>query len=86
MVIRDLSFEAVFRRVFVYNILFEDAEVDGLFFNVQQDSSVLGISAAGCGLASLVRFQPRRIDAVDINGHHLALASLKLTASRDLNS
>lgn len=84
--ISDFTFEAAFRRLFVYNILFEDAEVDGQYFDIQPDSKVLGISAAGCGLASMVRFQPRHIDAVDINGHHLALASLKMKAARDLSS
>lgn len=83
---RDLTFEAAFRRLFVYNILFEDAEVDGQYFDLGPDSKVLGISAAGCGLASMVRFQPKQIDAVDINGHHLALASLKMSAARDLQS
>lgn len=82
----DRPFEAAFRRLFVYNILFEDAEVDGRYLELSQESRVLGISAAGCGLASMVRFSPSRIDAVDINGHHLALAALKMQASARLRS
>lgn len=83
---RDFTFEAAFRRLFIYNILFEDAEVDGKYFGVGQDSRVLGISAAGCGLASLIRFSPQQIDAVDINGHHLALAALRMAATQRLQS
>ena len=82
----DRTFEAAFRRLNVYNILFEDAEVDGRYFDLGENSRVLGISAAGCGLASMVRFNPEHIDAVDINGHHLALAGLKMSAARDLQS
>jgi len=83
---RDFTFQAAFRSLFVYNILFEDSEVDGRYFGVDEQSRVLGISAAGCGLASLVRFAPRRIDAVDINGHHLALAALRMIATQRLRS
>lgn len=81
---RDLTFQAIFRRLFVCNILFEDAETDGRHFGVDGRSRVLGISAAGCGLASLMRFAPERIDAVDINGHHLALAGLRIAATQNL--
>lgn len=80
------SFENAFSRLFVYNILFEDSEVDGRYLNLNENSRVLGISAAGCGLASMVRFHPEHIDAVDINHHHLSLAALKMTAARDLKS
>jgi len=83
---RDITFQAAFRRLFVYNILFEDSEVDGKYFELNSESRVLGISAAGCGLASMLRFGPERIDAVDINGHHLALASLRMAAAQRLRS
>lgn len=83
---RDFTFQAAFRRLFVYNILFEDSEVDGKYFALTDESRVLGISAAGCGLASMLRFAPKRIDAVDINGHHLALAALRMAATQRLSS
>src|SRR5690606_25087224 len=73
-------------RLFVYNILFEDSEVDGKYFGIDEKSRILGISAAGCGLASMLRFAPERIDAVDINGHHLALAALRMAAAQRLRS
>lgn len=82
----DRTFEAAFRRLFVYNILFEDSEVDGRYLELNESSRILGISAAGCGLASMVRFHPQHIDAVDINGHHLALAALKMQAAKQIQS
>lgn len=81
----DIAFEAAFRHLFVYNILFEDSEVDGRYLGLDERSRVLGISAAGCGLASMIRFRPRSIHAVDINRHHLALAGLKMAATREMD-
>lgn len=79
---KDKTFELAFSRMFVYNVLFEDSEVDGRYLRVDERSSVLSISAAGCGVAGLLRFHPRAVDAVDINHHHLALAALKMAAAR----
>ncbi len=84
MNLRDAAFQAAFSRLFVYNILFEDAEVDERFLGVNEDSRVLSITGAGCGVAGLVSRQPRTVDAVDINPHHLALTALKVTAAQRL--
>lgn len=86
MRIRDLAFQHTFARLFVYNILWEDAEVDERFLGVDESSSILSISAAGCGVAGLVSRRPTRIDAVDINRHHLALSALKVTAAQRMKS
>lgn len=83
---RDILFQHAFARTFVYNILWEDAEVDERYLGVNEDSSVLGISGAGCGFAGMLAKRPRSIDAIDINRHHLALTALKLTAMRRLES
>ncbi len=86
MLNRDVLFQHIFSRLFVYNILWEDAEVDETYLDLDEDSTVLGISAAGCGLAGMMARRPRSIDAVDINSHHLALAGLKMTAARRMDS
>lgn len=83
---KDWTFQKAFSRIFVYNILFEDAEQDGRFLGLDEDSRVLSISAAGCGVASMMRFSPTSIDAVDINRHHLALAALKVAGTRSLGT
>jgi S-adenosylmethionine-diacylglycerol 3-amino-3-carboxypropyl transferase len=84
MKLRDTAFQTAFSKMFVYNILFEDAEVDERFLGVGEDSSVLSITGAGCGVAGMVSRQPRSIDAVDINPHHLALTALKATTAQHL--
>lgn len=82
MRLRDRAFQRVFSCTFVYNILFEDSEVDEQYLGLDENSTVLSITGAGCGVAGMVSARPRRIDAVDINRHHLALAALKCTAAQ----
>lgn len=84
MKLRDVAFQSAFSKLFVYNILFEDAEVDERFLGVDEESSVLSITGAGCGVAGMISRRPRSLDAVDINQHHLALAALKITAAQRL--
>ena len=81
---KDKTFELAFSNMFVYNVLFEDSDVDGRYLGVDEASTVLSISAAGCGVAGMLRFHPKSIDAVDINHHHLALAALKMAAARNV--
>lgn len=82
----DGVFQQVFRHLFVYNILWEDTEVDERFLEVGPNSRVMGISAAGCGIANHMSRQPRSIDAVDINARHLAIAALKASSAREIES
>lgn len=86
MKLRDRTFQKVFANLFVYNILFEDSEVDEQFLGIDQDSSVLGISGAGCRIAGHLSQGARSVDAVDINRSHLALTALKVTAAQRLTS
>jgi S-adenosylmethionine-diacylglycerol 3-amino-3-carboxypropyl transferase len=84
--LRDWTFEKLFKSAFVYNILFEDTEVDERFLGVDEQSRVLCISGAGCGVVNHLARNPRQVDAVDINPHHLALTALKASAARGLAS
>lgn len=86
MGLRDRAFQRVFSRTFVYNILFEDSEVDERYLGIDEDSTVLSITGAGCGVAGMMSGRPRRLDAVDINKHHLALAALKCTAAQHMEN
>jgi len=86
MLLRDAGFQAAFRRMFVYNILFEDAQVDEEVLDLGPSDRVLSITGAGCGVAGHVSGRPARVDAVDINRHHLALSALKATAAQHLQS
>ncbi len=82
----DKAYQQLFRHLFVYNMLFEDTEVDERFLGVGPESRILGISGAGCGIANHLSRRPRRIDAVDINARHLAITALKTASARDLTS
>lgn len=77
---------SVFRRLFVYNIVFEDSEVDQQILGLDEGSEVISISGAGCSVAAMVSKRPHRIDAVDINRHHLALTALKIQGAQRIRS
>ncbi|MCA9686148.1 MAG: DUF3419 family protein, partial [Myxococcales bacterium] len=49
MQLRDWTFERLFRTTFVYDILWEDTEVDEALLEVGPGSTLLAISGAGCG-------------------------------------
>jgi S-adenosylmethionine-diacylglycerol 3-amino-3-carboxypropyl transferase len=83
---KDAMFWEVFSRIPVFTIPFEDTDVDDAHFDVDDESRILGVAAAGCGLAGHLARNPRRIDAVDGNPHHLALAALKIEGARQLTS
>ncbi len=82
----DAAFMGVFKHLFIYNILFEDSEVDERFLGIDSTSTVLGISGAGCRIAGHMSQNPKHVDAVDINRHHLALTALKVQAAKKLDS
>lgn len=84
MSFRNLAFQRAFSKMFVYNILFEDSESDERYLGVNEHSSVLSITGAGCGVASMMSRHPQRLDAVDINRHHLALAGLKVLGAQGI--
>jgi S-adenosylmethionine-diacylglycerol 3-amino-3-carboxypropyl transferase len=79
--LRDRLFQSTFSKLFVYNILWEDSEVDERFLGIDERSSVLSITGAGCTVAGMLSRRPVCIDAVDINPHHLALTALKVNAA-----
>jgi S-adenosylmethionine-diacylglycerol 3-amino-3-carboxypropyl transferase len=82
----DRAFAATFRHTFAFSLLYEDSEVDNRVLGLDSRSRVLSVSGAGCGVAGLLAAHPARIDAVDTNRHHLALAALKVAAARRMRS
>jgi S-adenosylmethionine-diacylglycerol 3-amino-3-carboxypropyl transferase len=84
--VADRAFAATFRHLFAFSLLYEDSEVDNRVLGLDSRSRVLAVSGAGCGVAGLLAAHPARIDAIDINRHHLALAALKVAAARRLRS
>lgn len=55
MELRDLTSQRVFANLFVYNVLYEDSEVDERHLGVNERSSILAISGAGCRVAGRLR-------------------------------
>jgi S-adenosylmethionine-diacylglycerol 3-amino-3-carboxypropyl transferase len=84
--VADRAFAATFKHIFTFALLYEDSEVDNQVLALDVRSRVLAVSGAGCGVAGLLSAHPARIDAVDINAHHLALAALKVAATRRVTS
>lgn len=84
--VADRAFAATFRHIFTFSLLYEDSEVDNRLLALDSRSRVLAVSGAGCGVAGLLSAHPARIDAVDFNRHHLALAALKVAAARQVSS
>ncbi|WP_328468375.1 BtaA family protein [Actinoplanes sp. NBC_00393] len=84
--VADRAFAATFQHVFTFSLLYEDSEVDNHVLDLDSRSRVLAVSGAGCGVAGLLAAHPARIDAIDTNPHHLALAALKVAAARRLTS
>lgn len=76
------AFKAVWQGASVYNLVFEDAEVDEALLDLDEHARILAISGAGCGVAGMLSARPQRLDAVDLNTHHLALTALKCAAVR----
>jgi S-adenosylmethionine-diacylglycerol 3-amino-3-carboxypropyl transferase len=84
--VADRAFAVTFRHLFAFSLLYEDSEVDNRVLELDSRSRVLAVSGAGCGVAGLLAAHPARIDAIDTNRHHLALAALKVAAARRLTS
>ncbi|WP_203784452.1 DUF3419 family protein [Paractinoplanes rishiriensis] len=84
--VADRAFAATFKRLFTFALLYEDSEVDNRVLGLDSHSRVLAVSGAGCGVAGLLAAHPARIDAIDTNPHHLALAALKVAATRRVTS
>jgi S-adenosylmethionine-diacylglycerol 3-amino-3-carboxypropyl transferase len=82
----DRLFAAAFQRLFAFQLLYEDSEVDNGVLSLRPDSRILAISGGGCGVAGLLAAHPERIDAADINRHHLALTAAKVAAVRRMTS
>jgi len=84
--VADRAFAATFKHIFSFSLLYEDSEVDNRVLGLDSRSRVLAVSGAGCGVAGLLAAHPARIDAIDTNPHHLALAALKVAAARRMRS
>lgn len=68
----------------VYAQIWEDPEADMLALNLNETSRIVQIASGGCNMMAYLSRMPEKVDAVDLNRHHVALNRLKLSAIRHL--
>ena len=71
-------------RGLVYPQIWEDPLVDMAALEIRPSDHLVAIASGSCNVLSYLTANPARISAVDLNGAHLALGHLKLTAARHL--
>ncbi|NSY17793.1 DUF3419 family protein [Neorhizobium sp. AL 9.2.2] len=88
-----LSREGLSERLFgllfsglVYPQIWEDPDVDMEAMELSSEHAIVTIGSGGCNMLAYLSRNPRRIDVVDLNPHHVALNRLKLAAFRHLSS
>ncbi len=69
----------------VFNMSWEDPEMDRRAFNIQSDDVVLSITSAGCNPLNLLCQNPRKLISIDSNPAQNALMELKLAGLATLD-
>ena len=73
----DLLFRHVHGSNLIYNCAWEDPRIDRELMELDQDSTVVMITSAGCNALDYLLDQPARIHAIDVNFRQNALLELK---------
>lgn len=71
-------------RGFVYPQIWEDPVTDMAAMEIEPHHSIVTIASGGCNVLSYLTADPKRVVAIDLNPHHIALLRLKVQALRDL--
>ncbi len=85
--IRRNLWDRLFMKAFeglVYPQIWEDPESDMLALNLNEKSRILCIASGGCNILTYLTQKPEKIDAVDLNRHHVALNRLKHASIKHL--
>ena len=81
---RDRLESMVFHGI-VFNMSWEDPEMDRQAFNLTPDDTVISISSAGCNPLNFLCQSPKRLISIDGNPAQNAILELKLAAIRTLD-
>jgi S-adenosylmethionine-diacylglycerol 3-amino-3-carboxypropyl transferase len=81
---RDLLERLVFRGI-VFNMSWEDPEMDRQAFRLTGDDTVISISSAGCNPLNFLCQSPGKLISIDGNPAQNAILELKLAAIRTLD-
>ncbi len=74
-----LWFKFIHQNFLIYNMCWEDVEVDRSLLKLNSDSKVLTISSAGCNALTYLLDSPQLVHSVDINPRQTALLDLKVS-------
>lgn len=81
---RGLLESAIFRGI-VFNMSWEDPEMDRRAFGLTSEDSVISITSAGCNPLNFLCQSPKKLISVDGNPAQNAVLELKLAAIRELD-
>ncbi len=81
---RDYFFRLIHQNNLIYNTSWEDPRIDRELLNINDTSTVLMITGAGCNVLDYLLDQPRKLFAVDVNPRQNALLALRLKAIEQL--
>lgn len=81
---RDLLERLVFRGI-VFNMSWEDPEMDRQAFRLTPNDTVISITSAGCNPLNFLCQRPRRLISIDGNPAQNAIMELKLAAIENLD-
>src|SRR5271167_216830 len=76
-------FTLAFERL-VYPQIWEDPVVDMKALKIRPGHEVIAIASGGCNVLSYLTADPAGVTAVDLNGAHIALGKLKISALKNL--
>ncbi len=71
-------FNFIHSNFLVYNICWEDSDVDRQLLQINADTSLLTITSAGCNVLNYLLDNPKSVHSVDINPKQTALLELKV--------
>ncbi len=73
-----LWFNFIHNNFLIYNICWEDSDVDRHLLQINADTSLLTITSAGCNVLNYLLDNPKSVHCVDINPKQTALLELKV--------
>src|SRR5262245_14157454 len=81
---RSLTERLVFHGI-VFNMSWEDPEMDRRAFNLTGDDTVISITSAGCNPLNFLTQSPRKLISIDGNPAQNAILELKLAGIASLD-
>lgn len=78
----SLWFNYIHSNYLVYNISWEDSDIDRTLLQINSESNLLTITSAGCNVLNYLLDSPQLLHTIDINPKQTALLELKVALIR----